>query len=88
MLLVWYTKGEGWYENQSSFLKDIIIPERSKVYFTVVDHALTSPLQVSLQDRAIEKLVITDPIDWTQLPSEEQTDGYRKEDADFYMTQA
>ncbi len=70
---------------QRSFLKNIFATERCKIYFTVVDSP--SLLQVTVQDRAMEHLVITQPIDWTQLPVEEQSDGYRKEDTDFYASQ-
>jgi len=70
---------------QSSFLRDIIIQERSKIYFAAISHTLSTPLRVNLQDRAIEHLTITGPLDWSGLPTEPQTDGYRKEDADFYQ---
>lgn len=73
---------------QRSFLKDIIIQERSKVYFTVVNHTFPEPLRVNLQDRAIENLVLDQPIDWTELPTEPQTDGYLAEDACFYNSQS
>jgi hypothetical protein len=69
---------------QSSFLKDVFMGERNKVYFTVVRHAQPAPLQVTLTDRAIENQVITGPIDWSRLPTEERSDGYRPEDARFY----
>ncbi|HEY7833412.1 MAG TPA: hypothetical protein VIG30_07570 [Ktedonobacterales bacterium] len=72
---------------QSSFLKDVFATERNKVYFTMVSHALPNPLQVTLQDRAIERLVINGPIDWSALPTEEGSNGYRPEDAQFYANQ-
>ncbi len=67
---------------QRSFLKNFYVAERSKIYFTLVDSPTL--LHVTIQDRAIEHLTITEPIDWTQLPMEDRTDGYRVEDALFY----
>lgn len=69
---------------QRSFLKDIIIQERSKVYFTIADHTFSEPLRVNLQDRAIEGLILDQAVDWADLPTEPQTDGYLAEDARFY----
>jgi hypothetical protein len=70
---------------QSSFLENIFTSERCKIYFTVVEYP--SLLQVPVQDRAMEHLTITQPLDWAKLPVEEQTDGYRQEDTDFYANQ-
>lgn len=70
---------------QSSFLKNVSIRERSKIYFTTIEHDSPTYLEVNLQDRAIEHMTITGPIDWASLPTEPETDGYRKEDASFYQ---
>lgn len=67
---------------QSSFLKNIFTTERCKIYFTRAESPTL--LQVLVQDRAMEHLTLTQPVDWAQLPVEEQTDGYRRSDASFY----
>lgn len=70
---------------QSSYLKDIFIPERCKVYFTVAKSLASSPLQVTVQSRAIENEIITSNLAWEQFPTEERSDGYRAADAAFYV---
>lgn len=67
---------------QRSFLKNFYVAERSKIYFTLVN--APSLLYVTLQDRAIEHLTITEPIDWAKLPTEDLTDGYCEDDTLFY----
>lgn len=67
---------------QSSFLKNIFAPERCKIYFTRAESPTL--LQILVQDRAMERLTLTQPVDWARLPVEEQTDGYRRSDASLY----
>lgn len=71
---------------QSSFLKNVSIPERCKVYFTAMQHPADKLLRVDVQDRAIERLILTEAINWSELPTEAQTDGYADLEADFYST--
>jgi hypothetical protein len=67
---------------QHAFLQNIFTAERCKIYFTCAQSPTL--LQALVQDRALERLTLTQAIDWAQLPVEEHSDGYGQADSDFY----
>ncbi len=69
---------------QRSYVRNFIIQERSKIYFCAINPEQDKTIKVTFQDRALERLTITQHIDWLHLPIEAQTDGYVDEDAQFY----
>ena len=69
---------------QSSFVKNLALRERCKVYFTSVDHNLPKPIRIDGQDVCLEFLDIKGEMDTKNLPTEPKTNGYRRDDASFY----
>lgn len=67
---------------QHAFLQNIFTAERCKIYFTRAQSPTL--LQAFVQDRALERLTLTQALDWGQLPVEERSDGYSQADSDFY----
>lgn len=71
---------------QSSYLRDVIIQERCKIFFTTVNHNLPNFMEIPHQGRAIDRLYITEPMDWSELPHEPKSFGFREEDGKYLNT--
>jgi hypothetical protein len=70
---------------QSSFLRGVNIPERSKIYFSLIDNQSSEKLNIKYQDKAIENIKTTEDIDWQNLPTDTKTNGYREADGKFFL---
>lgn len=68
---------------QCTYARDILIPERCKIYYAAVtptEHILTMPLQ----DAALERRTVKHAAELHDLPTESRVDEYPLTDADFY----
>jgi hypothetical protein len=72
---------------QSSYLRNVIIQERCKVYFSRIDYdASPEPLRIDQQNIAIESRIITQDEDWKTYPSKTKTSGYPETAKKYFET--
>jgi|WetSurMetagenome_2_1015567.scaffolds.fasta_scaffold00114_6 hypothetical protein len=72
---------------QSSFIRGVSIPERSKIYFSIIDNREPEQLNIVCQDKAIENIRTAKGIDWQNLPTVTNTNGYRESDGNFFLNE-
>jgi hypothetical protein len=62
---------------QSSYLKNVVVQERCKIYFSKIDFSESAEtIRVDQQDIAIEHKKITQEEEWKRFPTKTQTSGY------------
>lgn len=69
---------------QSSYVRDVLLPERCNVYYSSIAPATRSVVVVSMQERTMERVAITEEKDWTTFPNVGLADQYPLSDADYY----
>lgn len=68
-----------------AYLRDVLIQERSKIYYAAVAPSDVELMSISVQDCALEHVEITTKQDWENFPKSLKADAYPPSDADYYQ---
>ena len=69
---------------QNAYVRDALLPERSKIFYSSIVGAPEEIITVSVQDRAFDNVAVRQHLAWQDFPTVVKCDEYPLSDCEFY----